>query len=226
MAAQRLVFIIGGGKTGSYLATLLQKSCDIRVIENRPNIYERLKRELPGNIIYFGDGTDPALLETLGIAKADVVAAVTGDDETNLVACSLAKFEYQVERVIMRVNNPRNAWLCTPEMGVDVAINQSDFIASIIVEEMAPSDMLTLARLRQGQVQIVEEIIQPNSSVIGKKLAQLGLPQGCNIAAIIRNEAIIIPDGSTVLQAGDETVTVMDASKRSALQKIFEATQG
>jgi len=226
MAAQRLVFIIGGGKTGSYLASLLQKTCDVRVLENRPQIYEKLQRELPGNILHFGDGTDPALLETLGIAKADVVAAVTGDDETNLVACSLAKFEYQVERVIMRINNPRNAWLCTPEMGVDVAINQSDFLASIIVEEMTPSDMLTLARLRQGKVQIVEEIIQSNSPVVGKKLSELGLPSGCNIAAVLRGGQVVIPDGATVLQDADEIVAVIDGSRRDSLQKIIEGLNG
>jgi trk system potassium uptake protein TrkA len=222
MTKKKLVFIIGGGKTGSYLASLLLKSCDVRVLENRPQIYEKLAKELPANVIVFGDGTDPALLEQTGITRADVVAAVTGDDEANLVAASLAKFEYQVERVIVRVNNPRNAWLCTPEMGVDVALNQSDYMASLIVEESTVSVMQTLAHLRQGQVEIIEQIIAPTSAAVNKALSTLDLPSGCNMAAVIRGTDIIIPDGSTVLQAGDQVLVVIHADKRDALQKALE----
>lgn len=223
MTKGRLVFIVGGGKTGSYLANLLLKAnCDVKVIESRPQVFERLSKELPTQHIVFGDGTDPMLLEQLGIANADVLAAVTGDDETNLVAASLAKFEYQVERVIVRVNNPRNAWLCTPEMGVDAAINQSDFLASIIVEEMSVGDLNTLARLRQGAVEIVEEIISPDSPVVNKALSALNLPKGCNIMAVIRAGEIIIPNGATTLQAGDEILVVTRADQREQLQKALE----
>ncbi len=222
MAKKKLVFIIGGGKTGSYLASLLMNSCEVRVLENRPQIFEKLAKELPSNVVVFGDGTDPLLLEQIGIAKADVVAAVTGDDETNLVAASLAKFEYQVERVIMRVNNPRNAWLCTPEMGVDVALNQSDYMASLIVEESAVSVMQTLAHLRQGEVEVIEQTIAPTSNAVNKSLSTLGLPSGCNMAAVVRGESILIPDGATVLQPGDQVLVVAHADKREALQKALE----
>ena len=223
MAKKKTVLIIGGGKTGSYLATLLLKSgCDVRVIESRPQIFERLSHELLANSAILGDGTDPKVLEQVGISKMDVVAAVTGDDETNLVAASLAKFEYQVERVIVRVNNPRNAWLCTPEMGVDAALNQSDLIATMIVEEMSMGDMQTLVRLRQGEVEIVQEVILPSSKVANQSLAQLGLPDGCTIAAVIRGADVIVPRGSTVLLAGDEIVAVVRAEKRDLLAKALE----
>jgi trk system potassium uptake protein TrkA len=222
MTKKKLVFIIGGGKTGSYLASLLLKSCDVRVLENRSQIHEKLAKELPSSTVIFGDGTDPLLLEQSGIGKADVVAAVTGDDETNLVAASLAKFEYQVERVIMRVNNPRNAWLCTPEMGVDVALNQSDYMASLIVEESAISVMQTLAHLRRGEVEVIEQSIAPTSAAVNQSLSTLGLPSGCNVAAVVRGTDIIIPDGSTVLQSGDQVLVVAHADKREALQKVLE----
>jgi trk system potassium uptake protein TrkA len=222
MPKKKSVLIVGGGKTGSYLASLLLKSnCDVRVVENRPQIFERLSQELLPNVPVFGDGTDPNLLEQIGIVNMDVLAAVTGDDETNLVAASLAKFEYQVERVIVRINNPRNAWLCTPEMGVDAALNQSDLIATMVVEEMSIGDLQTLMRLRQGAVEIVQEVIPSNSSAINKSLAVLDLPSGCNITAVVRGTDVIIPNGSTVLQAGDEIVAVIRSENRETLVKML-----
>lgn len=223
MAKKKTVLIIGGGKTGSYLAALLLKSgCDVRVVESRVQLFERLSHELPAPVPVFGDGTDPSLLEQIGITNMDVVAAVTGDDETNLVAASLAKFEYQIERVIVRVNNPRNAWLCTPEMGVDVAINQADLMATLIVEEMSVGDMQTLARLRQGAVEIVEEVVAANSQAVNKSIAALTLPADCNITAVIRGSEVIIPNGSTTLQVGDEIVAVIRSDNRQALERALE----
>ncbi|HVO41443.1 MAG TPA: NAD-binding protein [Aggregatilineales bacterium] len=218
MPKKKNVLIIGGGKTGSYLAGLLLKSgCDVQVIENRPPIFQRLAKELPPNVALFGDGTDPGMLERVGISKVDVLAAVTGDDEANLVVASLAKFEYQVERVIVRVNNPRNAWLCTPDMGVDTALNQSDLMATMIVEEMGLSDLQTLVRLRQGAVEIVEEKIGPDSRAANKSVAGLGLPPGCNIVAVIRGTEVIVPNGSTVLQPEDEIFVMVHIATRTAL---------
>jgi trk system potassium uptake protein TrkA len=118
------VIIIGGGKVGSYIAELLMNSkCSIKVIEHRKNVLEKLKTEIPAEMIIYGSGTDPDVLESAGIADADVVAAVTGADEANLVASTIAKFEFNVPRVISRINNPRNAWLFNAGMGVDVALN-------------------------------------------------------------------------------------------------------
>ncbi len=215
--------IIGGGKTGAYLATLLLNAgCEVRVLESRHAIADRLTSDLPLSVAAYGDGTDPTVLEQNGIANMDVVAAVTGDDEANLVVASLAKFEYQVERVIMRINNPRNAWLCTPEMGVDAALNQSDLIATLIVEEMSVGDLQTLVKLRQGAVEIVEETIPESSKAIDKPLSELGLPPDCNITAVIRGASVIIPRGSTTLQVGDEVVAVIRSDLRGALAKALE----
>jgi trk system potassium uptake protein len=220
---RKRVMIIGGGKTGSYLATLLLNvGCEVRVLESRHVIANRLATDLPTGVATHGDGTDPTVLEQNGIANMDVVAAVTGDDEANLVVASLAKFEYQVERVIMRINNPRNAWLCTPEMGVDAALNQSDLIATLIVEEMSVGDLQTLVKLRQGAVEIVEETIPDLSKAIDKPLSELGLPPDCNITAIIRGAGVIIPHGSTTLQAGDEVVAVIRSDLRNALARALE----
>ena len=104
---------------------------------------------------------------------ANVVAAVTGADETNLVVCSLARFEFGVPRIIARVNNPKNAWLFTPQMGVDVALNQAELIARLVAEEMSLGDMMTLLKLRKGLFSIVEEKVHPASPAVGKSIREL-----------------------------------------------------
>jgi trk system potassium uptake protein TrkA len=173
------VIIVGGGKVGSHLASLLlEQNHTVRIIDPRPDVLMKLHRELPADVIHPGDGTDPARLEQSGVDKANVVAAVTGSDESNLVVTSLARFEYKVPRVIARVNNPRNAWLFTQDMGVDVALNQADLMAKMIEEEMSVGDMMTLLKLRKGEVEIVEEKIAETSVLAGRVHAGRDHSQG------------------------------------------------
>lgn len=208
------VIIVGGGKTGSQLAEgLLKEGHTIRIIEEREAVAERLRSELPQEVVLVGDGSSPALLEQAGIAHANVLAAVTGEDETNLVAATLARFEFHVPRVIGRINSPKNAWLFTPEMGVDVALNQSDILAKLIEEEMSLGDMMTLLKLRKGEYSVVEEKVHPNSVVIDKPLSELTIPSECVIAAIIRKGKLIIPHGDTLIIAADEIIAVCHTSQ-------------
>lgn len=131
------ILVVGGGKVGAYLAGLLiDQGHYVRVIEHRPDVLEHVRRDLPADVIIAGNGTDPALLEQAGIRRMELVAAVTGADETNLVVTSLAHFEFGVKRTIARINNPKNAWMFTPEMGVDHAISQADQLARMIVEQI------------------------------------------------------------------------------------------
>ena len=127
------VMIMGGGKVGTYLAQiLLADGHRVKVIEGTPEEFERAARELPAEVVVFGSPTDPNVLESAGIRDVDVAAAVTRTDETNLVITSLARFEFNVKRTIARVNTPKNAWLFTPEMGVDVPLNQADLMAHLM----------------------------------------------------------------------------------------------
>jgi len=119
------------------------------------------------------------------VRNANVVAAVSGADEVNLVVSGLARFEFQVQRTIARVNNPKNAWLFTPQMGVDVALNQADLLAHLIAEEMSLGDMMTLIKLRKGKYSLVEEKVDPASFAAGKALRELAIPELCVVAAII-----------------------------------------
>src|SRR5512134_702847 len=216
------VIIIGGGRTGAHLAALLiAQGHEIQVVEHRPEILANVHHELPTEIIYEGDGTDPQVLEDVGIQRANVVAAVSSDDADNLVAASLARQQYGVRRVIGRVNNPRNAWLFTPEFGVDVALNQADIMAKLIEEEMSLGDMMTMLRLRRGKFSLVEEKIFPGARAVGVAVKDLQLPPNCIISGIIRQGETVIPRGVTTLEEGDEILALVDDAARPQLEKIL-----
>ncbi|HSO12821.1 MAG TPA: NAD-binding protein [Anaerolineales bacterium] len=216
------VIIIGGGRTGSHLASLLlSQGHEVRVIEYRPDVLASVHHELPTEIIYEGDGTDPQILEALGIQRANVLAAVSSDDADNLVAASLARQQYGVRRVIGRVNNPRNAWLFTPELGVDVALNQADIMAKLIEEEMSLGDMMTMLKLRRGKYSIVEEKINAGAPAIGLAIKDLQLSQNCVISGIIRHGEIVMPRGTTILDDGDEILALVDETSRAELEKLL-----
>ena len=217
-----LVIIVGGGKTGSYLAKLLlDAGHQVKVIEDRTVVYERLKEELPPDVLICGDGSSPAILEAAGIRQAQVLAAVTGEDEANLVITTLGKLEFKVQRTIARVNNPKNAWLFTAEMGVDVALNQADVLAGLIVEEMSLGDMMTLLKLRKGEYSLVEEKVHPTATAVGKMIRELKFPSECVVAAIIRRNKLMIPRGDTAFQPGDEVLAVVHTSQTQQLADLL-----
>jgi trk system potassium uptake protein TrkA len=214
--------IVGGGQVGSYLASLLLvEKHQIKIIENSVDKITILKRSIPAEMVIQGSGTNPNVLEAAGIYKANVVAAVTGLDETNLVVCSLARLEFKVPRVIARVNNPKNAWLYTQEMGVDVALNQADLLAHLIAEEMSLGDMMTLLKLRKGSYSLIEEKVHPDSIANGKPVKDLPFPPRCALAAIIRKGELTIPRGDVVLQPADEILAVIHSNDIPQLASIL-----
>lgn len=217
-----LVIIVGGGKTGSYLARMLvEGGHKVKIIEDRPVVIERLEAELPADCVIYGDGSSPSVLEDAGIRQANVLAAVTGEDEANLVVTSLARFEFRVPRIIARVNNPKNVWLFTREMGVDVALNQADILARLIAEEMSLGDMMTLLKLRKGEYSLVEEKVAPGAAAVGMAVKDLRLPEESVLAAIIRHNRLVIPRGDTILQIGDEVLAVVHSSQSRQLADLL-----
>jgi trk system potassium uptake protein len=220
------VIIVGGGKTGSHLASeLIAGGHEVKILEFRPDIIERLRSELPAEVIVEGDGSSPSVLEAADVRRAQVLAAVTGADEANLVVTSLARFEFGVPRIIARVSNPKNAWLFTPDMGVDVAINQADLMASLIAEEMSLGDMMTLLKLRKGEYAIVEEKVAPSAMAAGKAIKDLTLPDACTIVAVIRKGQLIVPRGDLVLQPVDEILALVHSSHVKELAELLDPAQ-
>jgi trk system potassium uptake protein TrkA len=216
------VIIVGGGKTGTQLARrLIGDGYQVKLIEMRPEMAERLQEEFPAEVILLGDGSSPSVLDAAGITSANVLAAVTGEDEANLVIATLARFEFNIPRTIARVNNPKNAWLFTPEMGVDVALNQTNILAGLIVEEMSMGDMMTLLKLRRGLYSLVEEKLPPGSKMLEIPLKDLPIPETCVIAAVIRNGHVVTPRGNTLFEIGDEVLAVVDNESKEALRDMF-----
>ena len=216
------VIVVGGGNTGSQLAKfLLDAGHTVRVIDERPAVLEKLGNEISQDSIFNGDGSSPTVLEKAGIQKAQVLAAVTGSDETNLVVTSLGKFEFNVPRVIARINNSKNAWLFTPDMGVDVSLNQAEILARLTAEEMSIGDMMTLLKVRRGQFSLVEEKIAPGSLAVGRKIRDLALPNHCVISGIIRHADMVLPSGTTILEEGDEIFALVDDNARQQLAKLL-----
>jgi trk system potassium uptake protein TrkA len=216
------VLIVGGGKVGSHLASLLlADGYEVCVVENRSSVLARLYRELPTEAVMDGDGTRMSTLEQAGIRSSDVLVAVTGDDEVNLAVAMMGRFIFNVPRIIARVNNPRNAWLFTPEAGVDVALNQSDLLAKLIAEEMSLGDMMTLVRLRRGELAIVTEKLERGAKAEGQRIADLSLPSDCLVMAVVRGEEILVPRGDTVLQPGDEVLALVRGEAGRALHALL-----
>ncbi len=218
------VIIVGGGQAGAYLASLLlSRGHQVRIIEERAARLPALVRDLPEHLITIGSGTDPKVLESVNIQKADVLAAVTGADETNLVVSTLARLEYGVPRVVARVNNPKNAWLFTQEMGVDVGLNQADMIAHLVAEELSMGDMMLLLELNRGQFSLVEKIVDPASQAIGKPLRDLKMPADCVLVAVIHDSKLTLPRGGTVLNANDKVMAITDVTHIQELSDLLGA---
>jgi len=216
------VIIAGGGRTGSKLAqVLLTAEHKVLVVEHRRELLTRLHQELPTEVVYEGNAIDPLVLERGGIRDANVIAACTSDDPTNLALCFLARKMFNVPRTIARVNNPRNAWLFDENFHVDSALNQANVFASLILEEMSLGDMMTLLKLRRGQYSLVEEKVPAGAKAIGVALKDLGLPEECVIAAIIRGGKITLPRGDTTFQKDDEVLAVTDPDGARQLAELL-----
>lgn len=218
--------IVGGGMVGSYLANVfLEEGHKVLVMDKRPDVVEKVREETKAEVVR-GDACDPVTLEEAGVQNADVFVAVSGHDEDNLVSCQLAKFTFKVDRVIARVNNPRNEWLYTRQWGVDVSISQTHIIGQVIREESSLSDIITLLKLRKGDFALVEVEIGPDSKITGKPLKEVAhlLPQDCIIVAAIRGEQLIIPRGSAVLEAGDQLLAVATPKVEKELERAVRGS--
>lgn len=216
------VLIVGGGGIGTHLATLLLASNHrVKLIEMRREELVRLQHKVPEDSVVIGNGADPTVLEVAGIRQAQVVAAVTGADETNLVVTSLARFEFRIPRTIARVHTPQHAWMFTPAMGVDVVLSQADVMAHLIAEEMSLGDMITLLKLRKGQYALVEEQVHPQALAVGKSIGELPLPPECSLTAIIRRGQLLIPHSTVVLQPHDEVLALVHAAQAAQLAALL-----
>jgi trk system potassium uptake protein len=218
------VLVVGGGRVGLALARLLTEAAHaVVVIEPLADRIERLNRVVPSARGVVGDGRDPAVLEAAGIRTADVAAAVTADDPTNLIVTALARSEFEVPRTIARIVDPAHAWLFGDATGVDVAVDQADLLAGLIAEELSMGDVATLLKLRRGAFSLVEERVADGSRAVGRAVADLELPPSCVLVAILRADEVLPSRGRLVLQAGDEVLAVVHEGTAAALAAALRA---
>ncbi|HEV2356855.1 MAG TPA: TrkA family potassium uptake protein [bacterium] len=214
------VLIIGAGKVGGHLAGALAGSKHTVTIVDR-DAAACAEVHTHGIEAVCGDGCSPEWLERAGVRQCDVLAAVTGVDENNLVAAFLARREYSVPRVIARVNHPANAWLFTPARGVDLAVSQAHLISTIIQEELSVGAMVTLASLRGGKVAVVEERVPPGSPLVDRPLRNVSLPPHAAIVAVLRAGEVLSPGPEIVFQEGDEIVAIAEIGAEPALAALI-----
>jgi trk system potassium uptake protein TrkA len=214
------VVIVGGGKVGSYLARMLKETgYDVTLVEERKEQVAKVKEDQPDLNIILGDGCEPYILDEARVLKADAVVAVTGHDEDNIVVCMLAKYEYEAPQTIARINNPKNEWLFKESFGVDIALSNTHMIAKILLEEVALGDIVTLLKLKRGDVSLVEITLDEASPAVGKAIKDIALPGDAVIVTVIRGTDVIMPRGATVLEAGDEILAVTAPAGEAALSK-------
>lgn len=215
------IIVIGGGMVGRYILDTLRKDHSVTLVESRAERVADLKEWYPEENIMHGDGCEPYILDATKVAGADVVTAVTGDDEDNLVISYLSKFEYGVPVVFARVNNPKNGWLFTSDWGVDESVSSASIIVQLVQEEVTMGDMVTLLKLQRGNIVVEEVILKEESEVAGKSLSELQLPYQSLVATVLREGKMLIPRGDLKLQAGDKVLFIAAADKAEELQGLL-----
>jgi len=214
------IILVGGGKVGYYLTkTLINEGYEVFLIEKNP-IKCHTYSERFGSVIMQGDGAEAATLSAAGAARADVVIAVTGEDEDNLVICQMAKEKFRVSRTIARVNNPKNEELFR-RLGIDVTVSQTNVILSLIEQQIPNLPFVHLMSLRHADLAIVEARVAEHSPILDRPIERIELPPEVIITAILRKGGLIIPTGQTVIRAGDELICVTKREREEALQELL-----
>lgn len=199
--------IVGAGKVGYFLAKrMLLNKHSVSIVDKDKTVCEEIAKQLDALVIH-GDGCDPHILEEAELTRADVLAAVTGEDEDNLIICQLAKEKFNVHRTVARVNNPDNEHTFS-KLGIDVPIDSTKIIAKIIEEEVSFSDFVNLMSFKRGKLSIVRVDLPEDSPVINKRVQDIKLPADSVLVSIVRGEEVIVPKGNTVLESGDDIISL------------------
>jgi trk system potassium uptake protein TrkA len=201
------VLVVGGGKVGYYLAKeLIESGHEVALMEKDPARARTIADEI-GSIVIGHDGCEGKYLGEAGCNRADVVAAVTGDDEDNLVICQMAKHHFDVPRTIARVNNPKNEALFR-HLGVDELISPTRMILGSIEQDIPVHELLHLATLGEGELELVEAHLQAGSPAIGRTPRDLSIPEGCSLFAVIRDGIATALRSDTVMLEGDKIIAI------------------
>ncbi|CAN5737361.1 NAD-binding protein [soil metagenome] len=201
------IIVVGGGRVGFYLSKeLLEAGHEIVVLEKNERRARQMADEL-GSIVLARDGCEGKHLAEAGANRAAIVAAVTGDDEDNLVICQMAKHHFQVARTIARVNNPKNEDLFR-HLGVDEVISPTRMALGAIEQDIPVHEVLHLAQLGSGEMELLEAQIAADSPAIGRRPADIPLPDGCSLFVLVRGDQILQLRGDILFEEGDKVLAV------------------
>jgi len=215
------VLVAGGGKVGSNLSrTLVRGGHEVAIIEQRRDHWEELEEEFEHRAI-LGDATEIFVLEQFGIARPpDLVVAVTGDDEDNMVICQMAREHFGAPKVIARVNDPRNQ----PHfdlLGISPTVSATQTIMALIEHEVPEHELIHLLELRKENLEIVEVQIDKSSPSAGKRVSELKLPAGSRLISVMRGGQAEIPDSDSQLQPGDQVLAILEPGKEDELRRVL-----
>jgi trk system potassium uptake protein len=214
------IIVVGGGKVGYYLTkTLLNEGHEVLLIE-RDRAKVDTYSERFGSVVLAGDGAEAAVLARAGAARADVVIAVTGEDEDNLVVCQVAKQKFHVGRTIARVNNPKNEQLFRL-LGIDVTVSQTNYILNLIEQAIPERAFIHLLSLRHADLAIIEATISEDSPVANMSIEDIELPVDCVVAAIARGADLLVPRGTTVIEPNDEIIAITHREQEDELRRLL-----
>jgi len=214
------VVICGGGKVGWNLAReLIEKNHEVTLIEQDRRRYLIIEEELE-HAVQYGDSTELWILERAGIQRADLVIAVTGDDEDNILICQIAKEKYLCERTISRVNNPRNMQHFEL-LGIQPAVSATDLILRLIEHEVPQYGLVHLLDLPAERLEIIEIEVTPGAPAASQRVADIAVPEGSLIISVLRNGEGFVPKADTVIEAGDEVLLVLDPGLEPAITEQF-----
>ena len=218
------VVIAGGGSVGRFIAQQLHEgNHDVLILDNDPAVVRSAQRSgEPAGVSWLeADACEATRLAEAQVDKADVVAAVTGDDEDNLVVSLLAKQEFGVPRVVARVNNPKNEWMFNELWGVDVAVSTPHLITALVQEAVSVGSFVRLLSFEGGKAKLAEVTLAEGSPAADKEIVELNLPRDATVVAVIRQERVVVPRGDTLIRVGDEVVVLVTAESEDEVRAIL-----
>src|SRR3954463_8391032 len=214
------VIIVGAGKVGLNLGRELRaKGHEVTLVESDPGRFATVEEEFEHQAQY-GDGSELWVMERAGVERAEMLIAVTGDDEDNMLICQVAREKYGVERIISRCNNPRNLQHFEL-LGVKPAVSATDLILRLIEHEVPKYGLVHLLDLPQERLQNIELEGGTGGPAASQKVRDLGLPDGALVISILRDGQGFVPAGDSVVQEGDEGLVVLDVGLESQVTERF-----
>ena len=214
------VIVVGGGKVGYYLTNqLLSEGHEVLLLEKDRSRQAMLAEQM-GEVVVQGDGCEVRIMSEAGFGRADVIVAVTGDDEDNLVICQMAKRKFQAPRTVSRVNDPDNLVLFQ-KLGIDTTVSSTQIIFNLLDQQIETGEIIPLAALKNGNIEIVAITVSERSPVLGRNVKDLPLPGDALIISVVREEHALLPQGDVRFENGDTVIAMVVADEEPQLRHIF-----